>query len=70
MRQMRLMVKRGTDQMNPFGPLEEAAMRSQFRRMYHDIGYEESLQVLREILKTGELLAEVLLEEVRKGNND
>lgn len=50
--------------MKPFDQLQEAAIRRQFRLMYHDIGLDESLVVLREIIVTGAILAEVLAEEL------
>ena len=46
-----------------FGELEKAQMRSQFRAMYRDLGFNESLQVLQEIIETATLLAEVIIEE-------
>jgi hypothetical protein len=49
--------------MKPFDQLQEAQMRSQFRHMYHDLGLDESLKVLHEIITTGAILAEVILEE-------
>lgn len=49
--------------MRAFGELEEAQIRSQFRAMYHDMGIEESIKVLHEIIVTASILAEVLVEE-------
>ncbi len=48
--------------------LQKASMKVQFRAMYADIGFPESLIVLAEIITTGELLAEVINEE-RKNEN-
>lgn len=47
---------------NP-SPLQEAEMRLEFRRLYKEIGAAGCLQVLFEILKTGEWLSEIILEE-------
>lgn len=51
---------------NP-GPLMEAEMRLEFRRLYKEIGYEGCMQVLYEILKSGEWLSEIMLEEKHNG---
>lgn len=48
--------------MNP-GPLVEAEMRLEFRRLYKEIGYDGCTQVLFEILKSAEWLSEIMLEE-------
>lgn len=45
---------------------DEAQMRQEFRRLFREIGYAGCLQVLYEILKSGEYLAEIMLEEVEK----
>ena len=47
---------------NP-GPLYEAEMKLEFRRLYKEIGPEGCMQVLFEIMKSGEWLSEVMLEE-------
>lgn len=48
------------------GPADEAEMRQEFRRLYHKIGHAGCLQVLYEILKGGEWLSEIMLEERTK----
>lgn len=50
---------------NP-SPLAEAEMKLAFRRIYAESGHETCLQVLYEILKSGEWLTEVMLEEKAK----
>lgn len=45
---------------------DEAQMRQEFRRMYANIGFEGCMQVLYEILKSGEWLSEIMLEEKRR----
>ena len=43
--------------------LEEAELRVEFRALYRDLGYTESLQVLFELLTSSAVLAEVICEE-------
>lgn len=43
--------------------LDIAQMRQEFRRLYREIGAAGCLQVLYEIMKGAELLAEIMLEE-------
>lgn len=50
--------------MSPFNELQEAEIRVQFRHMYNDIGFNESLVVLRELIITAAILSEVLAEEI------
>ena len=50
--------------------LDFAALRLDFRRLYRDLGYEESLLVLYELLKSTEILAEVITEERRNEEED
>jgi hypothetical protein len=45
--------------------LDFAALRLDFRRLYRELGYEESLVVLYELLKSTEILAEIITEERR-----
>lgn len=45
------------------GPLDEATMKAEFRRLYKEIGEVGCMQVLYEILKSGEWLSQVMLEE-------
>lgn len=54
---------------NP-GPLAEAEMRLEFRRLYRELGYAGCLQVLYEILKSGEWLSEIIIEEQAREHND
>ncbi len=48
------------------GPLQEAEMKSEFRRLYKYIGEAGCMQALFEIVKAGEWLAEVMVEEKSK----
>lgn len=48
--------------------LDKAELRQEFRRLYREIGYVGCLQVLYEILKGGELLSEIMLEERGREN--
>lgn len=41
-------------------------MRLEFRHLYADLGYPEILQVLYELLKSSEILAEVIKEEIER----
>lgn len=50
------------------GPADEAQMRQELRRLYREVGYDGCLQVLFEILKSGEWLSEIMLEERQKEN--
>ncbi len=50
---------------NP-SPLMEAEMRLEFRRLWREIGEAGCMQVLYEIMKSGEWLSEVMLEEKAK----
>lgn len=43
--------------------LDKAEMRQEYRRLYREIGHMACLQVLYEILKAGEIFAEVMVEE-------
>lgn len=48
--------------------LDEAQMRQEFRRLYREVGLGGCLQVLFEMLKAGEWLSEIMLEEQKKEN--
>lgn len=50
--------------MKPLDEMQEAQIRAQFRRMYNDIGLDQSLIVLQEIIVTAAILSEVLAEEL------
>ncbi len=50
--------------MKPFGELQKAHMKVQFRTMYYDLGFGETCVVLQEIIETAALLSEVLAEEL------
>jgi hypothetical protein len=52
---------------NP-SPADEAEMRQEFRRLYREIGFAGCMQVLYEILKAGEWLSEIMLEEKGSAN--
>lgn len=56
--------------MKPINELDLAALRHEFRGMYKTAGYVGALRCLYEILKAGEILSEVILEERRKENNE
>lgn len=43
--------------------LDEAQMRSEFRRLYREIGEAGCMQVMYEMIKAGQWLAEIMLEE-------
>lgn len=47
-------------------PFEEAELRADMRDMYRKIGFEDSLRCLAEIMKSAEILAEIILEERKK----
>lgn len=46
--------------------LDLAQLRHDMRQLYHHIGYEESLQVLYEMMKGSEVFAEIILQEHAK----
>lgn len=52
--------------MRNFDEMEIALLKNEFRNMYYDIGFIESLVVLNEILQSASILAEVLIDEKRK----
>lgn len=54
------------DTMKPFGPMEEALVKNNFKLMLADLGFIGSVGVLTEILTTANILAEVLIEEQRR----
>lgn len=47
--------------------IQEMDMKDEFRRVIKTHGFQTGVQCLFEILKTGEWLSEVLLEEKTKG---
>ncbi len=49
--------------------LDLAELRSEFRLVYKQIGFGGCMQALYEILKSGETLSEVMLEERAKELN-
>jgi len=53
--------------MNEPSQLDIAQLKFEMRKMYGHIGFEGSLQVLYEMLKGAEVLAEVMVEERQKG---
>ena len=54
--------------MNEPTELDLAQLRHEMRVMYSHIGFEGSLQVMYEMLKGAEVLAEVMVEERSKGS--
>ncbi len=52
--------------MNTLSELDIAELRHEMRELYKKTGYDGSLQALYEILKAGEILSEVIVEEMRK----
>lgn len=48
--------------------LDKAALRSQMRKMYRDIGYFKSLDCLMEIMTSAECLIDVILDEQKKND--
>ena len=54
--------------MNRITPLDEAQLKHEFRQLYKNLGYPEIMQVLYEILKSAQILSEVLSEEITKEN--
>jgi hypothetical protein len=45
---------------------DRAELKVQFKQLYKQVGYEAGLRCLYEILVSGEIMAEVLLEERQK----
>lgn len=56
--------------MSPFNELDEAEIRLEMRNIYKELGFTESLVVLLEILKSAEILMEVIAEERREENKE
>ena len=52
--------------MRKLDEMQIALMKNQFKLMYADIGFTESLEVLNEILQTATILTEVLINEKRR----
>ncbi len=53
----------------PLDELQLADLKVQFRRMYTDLGFNESLVVLYEILATAAVLTEVIKEAKENESN-
>ena len=53
---------------HPINELDIAALKVEFRNMYKKIGYLGALQCLYEIILSGNLLLDVIIEE-RKNEN-
>lgn len=49
--------------MSKLNELDLAQLRVEFRRLYQDVGYEGSLWALYELIKSAEMLAEVIADE-------
>lgn len=43
--------------------LDEAQMRQEFRRLYHEIGFNGCMQVLYEFMLSANWLTEIMIEE-------
>lgn len=56
--------------MKSLDPMQVALIKNQFKLMLADIGMVESPYVLHEILQTGEILAEVLVDDQKKRHNE
>lgn len=52
--------------MKELGPILEVQIKQDFKEMIKLIGILESYQVLYELIKTAEILSEVMIEEQRK----
>ncbi len=50
--------------------LDKAELRQEFRRLYRERGPVVCFQVLYELLKSGEVLTEIMLEEQDAANRD
>jgi len=48
------------------GPLQEAEMKLEFRRLYNEQGEATCFQVLYELMKSAEWMSEIMLEERAK----
>lgn len=46
--------------------LDKAELRLEFRRLYYRVGHMGCLQVLYELLKSAEVLSEIMIEEMHK----
>jgi len=51
--------------MQKINVLDEAELRQEFRRHYQEIGMAGCLQILYELLRSGEILADVMYEEMK-----
>ncbi len=52
--------------MRSLDPMQQALIKNQFKLMIKDIGFIESLYALAEILKTAEILSEVMVDEKKR----
>lgn len=55
--------------MNEPNELDIAQLKFKMRQMYHDIGFEASLQALMELMISARVLSEVINEERMKNAN-
>lgn len=49
--------------MTPINQLDEADLRYEMRKMYQEVGFAGSLQVLYELITSAAIMAEVIAEE-------
>lgn len=52
--------------MGYFNELDEAQITHEMRQLYKDVGFEKCIRALAEIIKCGEILATVILDERKK----
>lgn len=52
------------------GLADEAQMKQEFRRLYREIGQDGCMQVMYEMIKAGEWLSQIMLEERNAGHTD
>lgn len=55
--------------MQNLSPLDEASLRVQMRKMFRDVGWTGCYQALYEIIRSAEILIDILIEEQLKDNN-
>lgn len=51
-------------------PMIEAQTKAEFRQLYRDIGKAGCLQIVYEILLSGQWLVDIMLEESKGESND
>lgn len=56
--------------MKQINQLDEAQLRFEFRTMYNNVGYVGSILCLYELIKSAEILSEVLVEEQKRLKNE